>query len=580
MDDEQRYWMGRARPRLTRRHLLAGGASGAAALLAACASKSARPGPRASGAAQTGSSATGSPQPGGTLTVSQKTNPPTLDPQRSTSFYTLLQAGAVYSRMLKFKTGPSPEIAENHDVEPDLATSFESPDATTWTVKMRADAKFHNVPPVNGHAVEAEDVKATFTRALGPENPFRTSLDMIDATQIQIPDANTVVFKLKFPYAPFQSILASSNYSWVFPREALAGSYDPAKTMIGSGPFVLDNYTPDVALSYKRNPEWFGRPQPYVNALKWTILPDTQQQHAQFTGGNLDLVGSSGSTAISSFDLDALKRDNPKMQIQRSAPSAGQELFVQLGDPASPFQDVRLRRAFSMAIDRDAIAKAIYNNDAAAEWFAPLNMGKWALHAEQLPPDTAQYYKFDPANAKKLLQASGAQDQAFKLIYVTGYIGPAYEQAAQTTANMLQSAGFKVTLVSVDYTKDFVAGGKGIRYGNYDKNSLVFAGITNLSDVDDYIYNYYHSDVTSGLSKLSDKDLDNQIGRARTLVNVDERLKAYQDIQKYIADKMYSIAGFHLPYVYNLASARVQNYQVNVVYGSATESYAKLWLKG
>jgi peptide/nickel transport system substrate-binding protein len=568
------YWAALQR-RLNRRRLIAGAAgAGMVSVLAACGGKSSGTAPVAGTAA-----ASGTPQPGGTLAVTQTTNPPTLDAQRTTSFYSLLQSGAVYSRLLRWKTGATPQVAENHDVEPDLALSFESPDAITWTVKLRQDAKYQNIPPVNGHAVEATDVKAAFGRGLAPESPFRASLDMLDPAQIETPDNTTVVFKLKYPYAPFQAVLASANYGWIYPREAAAGSFDPAKTMIGSGPFILDKYTPDVAVEYKRNPEWWAKPQPYVDALKWTIIPDTSQQRAQFTGGNLDLLGTYGATGVIKFDLDALVRDNPKAQVQRGDPQAGQLLFVQLGDPSSPFQDVRLRRAFSMGIDRDALAKAIYAGDAAAQWYAPLNLGKWSLHENQLSPDVAQWYKNDPANAKKLLQAAGAQDTTFKLIFVSGYLGPAYEQAAQTAANMLQSAGFKVTLTEVDYTKDFIGGGKGIRQGNFDKNSIVFAGLTNLSDIDDYLTAYWHTNATSAVSRLSDKKLDDDLAHARTLTSSDERVKAYIDIQTYMADQVFGIGGLHVYYQYFLSQPRVQNFQEGVGYGVGAESWAKVWLK-
>ena len=172
------------------------------------------------------------------------------------------------SRLLRYKTGVDPKVADGHDVKPDLALTSESPDAVTWTLKLRPDAKFHNVAPVSGRAVEGENIKATFIRALNePKNVNRASLDMIDRTQIETPDKTTVVFKLKYAYASFAHTLASPTYSWIFPREAVAGGYNPEKQVIGSGPFLFENFTPDVALTYKRNPNWFGKPQPYVDGV-------------------------------------------------------------------------------------------------------------------------------------------------------------------------------------------------------------------------------------------------------------------------------------------------------------------------
>jgi peptide/nickel transport system substrate-binding protein len=575
MGRESSYWTSRVGSRLTRRRVMMGGLSlTGAAMLAACSTKKSGGGAGTSSGAGNAPAATGTPIAGGTFSVAQVSNPPTLDYQRTTSFYTLIPSSAVYSRLLRFKTGADPNVAENHDVEPDLALSAESPDAITYTVKLRPNAKFQTAAPINGHAVQSEDVKQSFVRALGQDNPARSALSMIDGAGITTPDANTVVFKLNFAYAPFPATLASPNYSWIYPREVAGGGFDPATQMTGSGPFLLDNYTPDVAFTFKKNPDWFDAPMPHVNSVRFPIIPDKNAQRAQFVGGNLDYF------AVDGTDVEPLKRDKPNGILTKGDPGAGQLLFVQLGDPTSPFQDIRLRQAVSLGIDRDNLAKAIYNNDAVAQWFVTLNMGKWALHQEQLPADAQQYYKYDPANAKKLLQASGVADQQFKLIYATNFLGPAYEQAAQTVANMLSSSGFKITPVAVDYVKDYIAGGKGIRYGNYDKNSLVYTGISSYTDIDEFIANYYHSKGTAGLSRLNDPAVDDMIAKARTIVNVDNRVNAYLDIQRYLAQKLYTIAGIHLPYTYTMRAPRVQNYQPGSGYGVFTETYAKLWLTG
>jgi peptide/nickel transport system substrate-binding protein len=132
-----------------------------------------------------------SPRPGGTITCYQVGNPPTLDPQRTTSYFTQQPAGAVYSRLLRFKTGPNPTYAEHRDVEGDLATKVESPDAATWIGTLRTGVAFHDIPPVSGHHVESEDVKLSFLRALDQQNPNRASLSMIDS--IETPSRNTSV---------------------------------------------------------------------------------------------------------------------------------------------------------------------------------------------------------------------------------------------------------------------------------------------------------------------------------------------------------------------------------------------------
>jgi peptide/nickel transport system substrate-binding protein len=400
---------------------------------------------------------------------------------------------------------------------------------------------------------------------------------MIDPNTIQTPDAGTVIFKLNYPYAPFQGTLASSTYGWILPREALAGAYDPATQLIGSGPFMADSLTPDVAYNFKKNPDWYGAPQPYVDALHINVVPDSNQARAQFTSGHLDTYGSTADPPAIA-DIPSLKQDNPRAQVVRLDPSTAVVLYYHLDDPSAPFADLRVRRAFSMAIDRDTLAKAIYNNDAERQFYVYLNLGKWAMRQQDLPADTAQYYKFDPANAKKLLEAAGATEKQFKFIYVNNYIGPVYEKVSQAVANMLNQAGIKVTLSAVDYQKDFIGGGKGIRYGNYPTDTIVSSGIAVYEDVDTFIYNYYDSKATSGLSHLNDPSLDAMIAKARTVVNEDERVKAYMDIQRYIAAQMYTVAGLPQGNVYIFVAPRVRNYQQSLASGAPTESYAKLWL--
>jgi peptide/nickel transport system substrate-binding protein len=563
--------------RLTRRRLLAAGMGGAAALAAACGNKGAAPAARSPAPQASGSA--GAPQSGGTLTTSNRDNSPNLDVDRTTSGYTKAPVGAIQSRLLRYQTGPDFHVTEDRKVEGDLATNWESPDAVTWTVKLRPQATFHNVPPVNGHAVEAEDIKATVLRAQDPRNAARSGLDPIDPNQVQTPDSQTVVFKLKYPYADFTATMASPNYFYIFPREALAGSYDPSKQVIGSGPFLFGSYTPDVGWVLKKNSSWFVQSQPYVDQINWNVLPDAARMRAEFTSGQLDLMGVSDGLPIELNDLPTLQHDNPKAQLIKGDPRAGSILFVQLGDPNSPFQDIRLRRAVSMGIDRDTLAKVIYNGNAQPQFYAYLSLGDKALHMSDLPADTAQYYKLNPSQTKQLLQASGFADHEFKLVYFSGFLGPQYEQTGQTLANMLASSGLKVTALELDYQRDYIGGGKGVRYGNYSSDWLIYTGLSGYDTVDEFMFNYFASSATSSLARLHDPEFDAMLAKDRAVLDESARTKAYLDLQRYVADKMYAIGGLPQPPVYTMVQPRVQNFQLSVTYGLGTESFAKLWMK-
>ncbi len=432
---EANYRTALLRSRTSRRRLLqttaAAGAFIGVGALTACGKKQPSGAPPASSG---GAGGQATPKLGGTFNASVSYNP-TLDPQKASASPQLMVSG-VYSRLFRFQTSTNPKTLYNHDIENDLAVSAETPDGVTWTFKLRPNAKFSNSAPVNGHAVEADDVKATFARALDPAtpNPNRGSLGMIDSAQIATPDKNTVVFKLKYPYAPFNKTVASPAYSWILPREAYAGAYDPGKVVIGSGPFLVDSITPDVAYTYKKNPDWFDEPRPYVDAMKFAVIPDMNAALAQFTAGNLDTI------TFTIDYLDQAKQQNPKATLIQTQNVINWPTFWQMGDPTSVVQDIRVRRGLSMAIDRDAIGKAIYNGQYAQPVFLPLYLGKWASLVSDLSADTQQYYKYNPTQSKQLLQAAGVADMQWTYVYVgTGpFSSPSYIKQAQTIGAMLQ----------------------------------------------------------------------------------------------------------------------------------------------
>jgi len=564
------FWTRLRRKQLNRRAVLAGTVAGGASMaLAACGSQ--KPGGQATSGASS-AAAPGTPQRGGTVNFYVTRNY-RLDPQQGSGVDQTTSSG-VMSRIFRLKTGLDPKVADDHEIEPDLGISSESPDAVTWTIKIRPDAKFHNVAPVNGHAVEAEDIKATFTRALDPAvpNPNRGTLKMINPAQITTPDKTTVVFKLNFPYSPFRKLLASAAYSQIFAREVLTGGYDPLKTIIGSGPWLFDSSAPDIGYTYKRNPDWFEKGMPYADNLRIAIIPDNSQQLAQFTSGAIDHY-----LLTDPFQVDQVTRQNPKANVLKVEMALPTPLYIQLGDPTSVFQDIRVRRAFSMAIDRDAMSKALFNSQAKQMVFMPSYMGKWALEVKDMPADLQQYYKFNPAESKKLLEAAGQTNLQLKLAYYTP-TEPVRQKIAETVNNMLNTAGIKTTIVVIDFEKDYIDAGKGYRQGYFPKDTVVSANAPVYSDADEYLFSYFHSTSTTNQEMIKDPELDKMIDHERTLVNEDDRLKAVKDATRYISEKMYTISTVG-SYQWVYVNSRIQNFQYSQSIAQPEETYPKLWVK-
>ena len=582
MSEQHSYWAKRGQGQVSRRALLRGAAATSAiftgAALVACGRGSSKAAQQPSTAGRPGTeTAGGKPQPGGTLNVPATANANTLDPQATSVNITTSQVSYCLSRLLRFTTGPDPAVAANWQMENDLAQSVESPDGVTWTVKLRPNAKFHNIPPVSGHAVEADDIKATFTRALSSvKNPNRGNLNMIDPNQIETPAKDTAVFKLKYKLSMFPWILASATYSFILPREALAGTYDPSKVVIGSGPFIFDSYQPDVAFVYKKNPEWFESGRPYVDGVRAAVITDAAQQFAQFSTGHLDVF------AAHENDLAAAKQKNPKAQLISYLANTGEGYppFFPFKDKTSPFQDIRMRQAVSLAIDRETISRVLFNSHTEPAYVLPVGFGKWALKQSDLDPQAGQYYKYDQARAKQLLAAAGFAGYRMKLGYITNFapFSGVLPKLAETINNMLNAAGFQSSLLECDYINCDIAAGKGARFGNRPGDEVYLSGFSTFSGPDEALYNYYDSQSTANHDGLRDPKLDALIDKARSTLNVDDQAKAYKDAERYMANQVYAAWGMPQSYNYTMVQPRLHNYCVGLASAEGTETYSKVWL--
>jgi ABC-type transport system substrate-binding protein len=304
-----------------------------------------------------------------------------------------------------------------------------------------------------------------------------------------------------------------------------------------------------------------------VDSVHVAVIPVTQTANAQFTAGHLD------DLTVGPNDLDQMKQQNPSAVILPVSSPVDSNIWVSFTDPTSVFQDIRVRQAMSMAIDRDALHKILYNNQFEDTVFLPGNMGKWSLHLKDLDADTAQYYKFDLNKAKALLQQTGILNQPFKWLYGDTTTGPQND----AMRNMMVAAGFKLSTVVVNYQKDYIDSGKGIRQGfGWQKDWIVFAGQQPFTEPDEMLYNYWHSKSTQNEEQLKDSMMDAMIDKERTIVKEDDRLKAVLDIQRYIAKKVL-ILNSGTGKTNQFLQSRVQNFGLATTMDSAI-TWSKLWL--
>jgi peptide/nickel transport system substrate-binding protein len=476
----QTYWSKMSGRRLSRRRAVAltSTTAAGAALLAACSGGKSSP----SGNSNGGSSSLIS-QPvdtskqakrGGVLKDRTFGDPPTLDPVSPVNPLNP-PTSHIYSSLVQFKPGylKTPET----ELIPDVAESWETaPDGLQVTMKLRPGVKWHNKAPVNGRLLDIDDVVFSWNRFAAKSAGRATVANSADprapVLSVTAADAKTVVIKLKEPIVYVLGLFGSNHTggTLMYPKEADA-TLDVRSEMIGTGPFMLSNYSPSVGFTLKRNPDYWDKDYALVDQVELPILAEYAATLAQFKAGNIFSFGSLSSVPkIRAEDVLTIKKEEPRILIfPGDLTGAGNILnFGWLPAGKSPFLDVRVRQAVSMAWDRDLFMDTFFNIPAFAGQGLPIttrwntalsgvNEGWWLDPKGKDFGPNSQYFQHNVAEAKKLMAAAGYPNGIQDLIsnYVAGPELPGADQD-QALDGMVNDIGMRVKAHPVDYAKDYI----------------------------------------------------------------------------------------------------------------------------
>src|SRR5215467_13340773 len=175
------------------------------------------------------------------------------------------------------------------------------------------------------------------------------------------------------------------------------GDLKKPDSAIGTGPFLLECYEPNVKTVFKRNPDYFLKDQPYVDGVEWLVLEDPSTGLAMYRAGQID-CGPAAWWSVRQQDLDTLKQSHPRLMYQDFLSNVTSSvLYLRTDQP--PFNDVRVRRALSMALDRQGIIEAVYLRGEPTPAIAR-GATAWSLPIDQLG-EGAKYYQHDPKEARR-----------------------------------------------------------------------------------------------------------------------------------------------------------------------------------
>ena len=381
------------------------------------------------GAATSGGSADAAAvDPAGTLRLAWTVPPTNFDPHLTIDpriGYPYLSP--VYDRLTqvgKQDGGPS-------EVRPMLASSWEfSADGRTLTLKLRDDATFHD-----GTKVDAAAVKASFERGKTLQgSTAAAALKVIDT--IDAPDAGTVVLHLTRPAADILFTLSTVAASIISPT-ALARGADLATQEAGSGPYTLSQLKAGDRAIYARSAGYWDPAAQQAATVELVGMVDDNARLNALRSGQVDAV----LIKIGQYTEASRMAQGGAFSVEEMGPVSWYATFLNTARP--PLDDVRVRQALNYAIDREAIDKSVLDGQCKPT-SQPLQDGERGN-----APNVAGAYRYDPAEAKRLLAESGHGNGLNLSLVVISGLAPQINLAPVVQAQLAE-VGVTVTITAVD----------------------------------------------------------------------------------------------------------------------------------
>jgi peptide/nickel transport system substrate-binding protein len=461
-----------------------------------------------------------------------------------------------HSRLIKPKAGPSIQPG-TFPLEGDLAESWTQPSETTYIFKLRRGVKWQPKPPVNGRELTAEDVVYSVNRFLttkGNANAFMLgSLDKVEAV-----DKHTVKFTLKEPFAWFLDTLANPMAVAIVAKECVDkfGDLKKWESFIGTGPWMLDSYRPNQGMTLVRNPNYFIPGLPYIDRVEVSVDEDNASRISSFLSGKYD-IGWENPGTINRTDWVQIK-DKVKRPVRTAEFPSNVMSHISMRTDQKPFSDVRVRQAMSLAIDRKGIIDAVAEGVGATNPPVPAAIKEWSIPVDQLG-EGAKWYRYDPAEAKKMLAAAGYPGGFPATICFTTYGSTVLVDSMQIVQKNLKDVGIDAKIDQ----KEYGAYISTCFYGNFP--SMTYGPQTPFLEPDTFLYGYYYPEQPRNQSHINDPVAADLLVRQRRTADPAKRREVIYEIQRYLAKQQYYIATDSGVYV-AVWDAALKNYGPNIGY--------------
>jgi peptide/nickel transport system substrate-binding protein len=466
------------------------------------------------------------PRRGGTLRVSVDQAVAKLNPLVTRVNPEYLVAELLYSGLTRLKLDMS--------AEPDLAESWSnSADLTEWTFALRKGLAFHDGSPCT-----AADVVATFEAILDAKTASPARQNVGPIAKVVAKDDSTVVFNLSAPFADLPVTLAYTNAKIVPAAVIKSGLEKLDRQAVGTGPFKLVSFEPERLIVVARNDAFYDKERPYLDRIEVVVYPDVSAEASALISGDTDLITTTPPT-----EFGRLQKASGVKALR--VPS-GQFCNVNFGCDQKPFNDVRVRQALALTVDRAAMVDFVTEGFGSAGNDTPLNPA-YRFYAEQ------PLKKADIAKAKALLAEAGYPKGLEATLIASDRPGQR-TQLAVALREMAKPAGFDIKVETMPHATYL---------DQVWKKGSFYVGFYNMQATADAIFSLlYTSNAAWNETRWNNAAFDKLVFEARATVDEAKRRALYADAQKLMNAEVPSI----IPAFFDLLGAQrdwVEGYQLH-----------------
>jgi len=442
-----------------------------------------------------------SPKMGGTLRYGTVTEVASLDPHVYVGSAWKVLIEAIYSPLVGYDT--------KGRIVSRLAERWEAPDAKTTIFHLRTGVTFHD-----GTALTPQDVKFSLERILDPKTGATLRTNLAGVT-VSVSGNSAVKLETAEPNATLLSVLALPEASIVSKKWIESGPNVKVQAN-GTGPFVLKAYEPSVRALLEKNPNYFIKGQPHLNAVEFRMIKSDDARVNALRTNAVDMIDF-----VPWKDIDTLRRA-PNINVDSSG---GAFMNLWFNATKKPYNDVRVRKAFAYAIDRAAISKAAFFGHGT-----PIEGPPTTSDSPFYNKDLAKTYKYDPARAKALLAEAGYPNGFdFEFLVFQG-LG-IYTSTAQIVQANLKDVGINAKIQLVEFADLLDRKNKA----NYDV--MIYGVSMKLTDPDVYAY-YLGADSSYWAKPIGYRDevLEKLLTAGRSTVDLNNRKAIYHKVEQRVME--------------------------------------------